>query len=39
MTLAKDYSYNSNFEVNRAYYKRKWGGEPEQETFTTPFNK
>lgn len=39
MTLAKDYSFNRNFEVNRAYYKRKWGGEPEQETFTTPFGK
>jgi GT2 family glycosyltransferase len=39
MTLKKDYSFNQNFEVNRAYYKRKWGGEPEQETFSTPFGK
>ena len=39
MTLEKDYSFNRNFEVNRAYYKRKWGGEPEQETYSTPFGK
>jgi len=26
------------FEENRAYYVRKWGGQPMQETFTHPFN-
>jgi GT2 family glycosyltransferase len=27
------------FEINRGYFKRKWGGSPGQETFKTPFNK
>jgi GT2 family glycosyltransferase len=28
---------SKRFEEHRAYYKRKWGGEPGSETFTTPF--
>jgi len=26
------------YEKNHAYFVRKWGGEPDQETFTKPFN-
>ena len=37
-TIAKDPSLNNKFEENKAYYVRKWGGEPYKETFLTPFN-
>jgi hypothetical protein len=38
MTIAKDQTLNNNFENNKRYYISKWGGEPTQETFGTPFN-
>ena len=31
-------SSSRNFEANRAYYLAKWGGNPGQEQWTTPFN-
>lgn len=37
MTIKKDPSLNNNFNKNREYYIRKWGGVPEKETFKTPF--
>lgn len=37
-TIEKDPSVNKNFERNKRYYIRKWGGEPGQEKFNTPFN-
>lgn len=39
MTIAKEPSLNMNFEKNRAYFIKKWGGQPTQEKFKTPFNK
>jgi len=38
MTIAKDQTLNNNFENNRQYYISKWGGQPAQEIFQTPFN-
>lgn len=37
-SIAKDPSLNLNFEKNRQYFIRKWGGEPGKETFLQPFN-
>jgi GT2 family glycosyltransferase len=39
MTIQKSPELNSGFEKNRQYYISKWGGQPTQETFATPFNK
>lgn len=30
---------NRTFPINSAYYRRKWGGPPREEVFTTPFNR
>jgi GT2 family glycosyltransferase len=38
MTIQKTPELNSGFEKNRQYYISKWGGQPTQETFSTPFN-
>jgi GT2 family glycosyltransferase len=38
MTIQKSPELNSGFEKNRQYYISKWGGQPTQETFATPFN-
>ena len=37
-SIAKDPSLNLNFEKNRQYFIRKWGGEPGKEPFLQPFN-
>lgn len=37
-SIAKDPSLNLNFEKNRQYFIKKWGGEPGKETFLQPFN-
>lgn len=39
MTIQKSPELNSGFEKNRQYYISKWGGQPTQEKFNTPFNK
>lgn len=39
MTIAKDPQLNNSFQNNRNYYAKKWGGYPNEETFTKPFNK
>jgi len=39
MSIQKDPQLNKSFEENRQYYISKWGGNPNQETFLTPFNK
>jgi GT2 family glycosyltransferase len=36
-TILKD-PLLSNFIDNRNYFIQKWGGDPEKETFKTPFN-
>lgn len=38
-SIKKDKSLNDNFENNRDYYIRKWGGTVGGETYLTPFNK
>jgi GT2 family glycosyltransferase len=38
MTIQKSPELNNGFEKNRQYYISKWGGQPTQETFATPFN-
>jgi GT2 family glycosyltransferase len=38
MTIQKSPELNNGFEKNRQYYISKWGGQPTQEKFTTPFN-
>lgn len=38
MTIQKTPELNNGFEKNRQYYISKWGGQPTQETFSTPFN-
>ncbi|MFY8161620.1 MAG: glycosyltransferase family 2 protein [Candidatus Kapaibacteriota bacterium] len=38
MTIQKD-PFLSTFAENQKYYISKWGGMPEQETYTIPFNK
>jgi GT2 family glycosyltransferase len=38
MTIQKTPELNNGFEKNRQYYISKWGGQPTQETFGTPFN-
>ena len=38
MTIQKSPELNNGFEKNRQYYISKWGGQPTQETFNTPFN-
>jgi GT2 family glycosyltransferase len=38
MTIQKTPELNNGFERNRQYYISKWGGQPTQETFGTPFN-
>ena len=38
MTIQKGPELNKGFEKNRQYYISKWGGQPTQETFSTPFN-
>ena len=38
MTIAKNPELNNGFEKNKQYYISKWGGQPTQETFITPFN-
>lgn len=38
MTIAKDPTLNSRFLEYRQNYIDKWGGLPNEETFTTPFN-
>ena len=37
MTIQKD-PFLSTFAENQKYYITKWGGMPEQETYTIPFN-
>ena len=37
-SIAKNSNLNENFMNNRARYLNKWGGEPQRETYTTPFN-
>lgn len=37
-TISKDPSLNANFELNKQTYIEMWGGMPNQETFTIPFN-
>lgn len=37
-TIKKNPSLNSGFGANGIYYKKKWGGYPCKEQFTTPFN-
>lgn len=37
-SLAKNKSLGDRFEENQAYYKAKWGGLPDEETFRRPFN-
>lgn len=39
MTIKRDPTINKNFEDNKKYYVKKWGGFPRQEKFKTPFNK
>lgn len=38
MTIQKSPELNNGFEKNRQYYISKWGGQPTQEQFNTPFN-
>lgn len=38
-SIAKDPNLNQRFNVNRNYYIQKWGGQPNKETYKTPFNK
>jgi GT2 family glycosyltransferase len=38
MTIARDPALNQNFDKNRHYYIYKWGGEPNNELYETPFN-
>jgi GT2 family glycosyltransferase len=38
MTIQKSPELNNGFEKNRQYYISKWGGQPTQEIFNTPFN-
>jgi GT2 family glycosyltransferase len=38
MSIAKEPSLNNSFNINKEYYAKKWGGYPNEETFTTPFN-
>lgn len=38
MTIQKSPELNNGFDKNRQYYISKWGGQPTQETFSTPFN-
>ena len=38
-SIAKDSSLNANFEKNKNYFILKWGGEPNEEKYLTPFNK
>jgi GT2 family glycosyltransferase len=38
MTIKKSPELNNGFEKNRQYYISKWGGQPTQEKFNTPFN-
>jgi GT2 family glycosyltransferase len=38
MTIALQPELNQGFEKNRQYYISKWGGMPNSETFSTPFN-
>ena len=38
MTIAKDPTLNTRFLEYRQNYINKWGGIPNEETFTTPFN-
>jgi GT2 family glycosyltransferase len=38
-SIKEDPSLNENYQANRRYYIKKWGGEPFRETFKTPFNK
>ena len=37
-SIAKNSNLNKNFVNNHARYLNKWGGEPQRETYTTPFN-
>lgn len=30
---------NATFDLYRTYYRRKWGGDPEKEIYTSPFNR
>jgi hypothetical protein len=39
MTIAKDPSLNSRFMQNRQMYIAMWGGLPNQEKYTTKFNR
>jgi hypothetical protein len=39
MTIAKDPTLNSRFMQNRQMYIDMWGGLPNEEKFTTKFNK
>ena len=38
MTIEKNRSLNSRFEINKQYYIEKWGGVPGEEKFSIPFN-
>lgn len=39
MTPERQAAFDKQFQACRAYYVRKWGGLPNQETFVTPFSK
>lgn len=38
MSIKKDPSLNENFEKNKEYYIKKWGGVPSEEKYLNPFN-
>lgn len=38
MSIKRNPALNYSFNNNKMYYIRKWGGEPDKETFSTPFN-
>jgi GT2 family glycosyltransferase len=37
-SIKENPNLNKNYRINRQYYIQKWGGEPNQELFTKPFN-
>jgi GT2 family glycosyltransferase len=39
MTIDKDKSLNTNFDINKEKFILKWGGEPGKENYTTPYDR
>jgi len=39
MSIKKNIDLNNNFSKNEYRYIQKWGGLPNEESFTKPFNK